>query len=49
MTIKKKKIMKNIEISSQEKHTKFAHTREIMKEQTILNICQLNILSNIYS
>ena len=42
-------------INSQQKHTiriifnknKFAHTREIFKEQKILNIYQLNILSNI--
>ena len=42
-------------INSQQKHTihiifnknKFAHTREIFKEPKILNICQLNILSNI--
>ena len=42
-------------INSQQKHAiriifnknKFAHTREIFKEQKILNIYQLNILSNI--
>ena len=42
-------------INNQEKHAiriifnknKFAHTREIFKEQKILNIYQLNILSNI--
>ena len=42
-------------INSQQKHAiriifnenKFAHTREIFKEQRILNIYQLNILSNI--
>ena len=42
-------------INSQQKHairiifskSKFAHTREIFKEQKILNIYQLNILSNI--
>ena len=42
-------------INSQQKHailiifnkTKFVHTREIFKEQKILNIYQLNILSNI--
>ena len=42
-------------INSQQKHAiqvifnknKFAHTREILKEQKILNIYQLNILSNI--
>ena len=28
-------------------NNKFAHTREIFKEQKILNIHQLNILSNI--
>ena len=42
-------------INSEQKHairiifniTKFAHTREIFKEQKILNMYQLNILSNI--
>ena len=42
-------------INSQQKHAiriifnknKFAHTREIFKEQKILNIYQLNILSNV--
>ena len=40
-------------IKSQQKHAilinknKFLYTREICKEQNVLNICQLNILSNI--